>query len=69
MINQSKTLDYESISNFNCTLRATDGGETGRERERKIERDVAMLDLVYKYIDLYYCLNTILHILGISIAN
>lgn len=65
MINQSKTLDYESISNFNCTLRATDGGETGRERER----DVAMLDLVYKYIDLYYCLNTILHILGISIAN
>lgn len=39
MINQSMTLDYESTVNFNCTLRATDGGET--------ERGVTIIGLVY----------------------
>lgn len=39
MINQSMTLDYESTINFNCTLRATDGGET--------ERGVIIIGLVY----------------------
>ncbi|XP_052700895.1 protocadherin Fat 4-like isoform X2 [Crassostrea angulata] len=37
MINQSMTLDYESTINFNCTLRATDGGNLSSTALLEIE--------------------------------